>query len=66
MYVELSGLMVYPGDNKNTSRVISMCYLDTIKPYTAEGLKVLDNACIESATTFKKGLLLLLYLLHAK
>ena len=54
MYVELSGLMVYPGDNKNTSRVISMCYLDTIKPYTAEGLKVLDNACIESAATFKK------------
>ena len=54
MYVELSGLLVYPGENKNTSRVVSMCYLDIIKPYTTEGLKMLDNSCIESATTFKK------------
>jgi len=52
--VFLSGLMLIPTDKAGVTRVHSMCFVDTNKPYTSETFKAMDNLVIESAMMLKK------------
>ena len=53
--VLISGMMLYPSETDGVTRVSSMCYVDTNKPYSTEAFKSLDSVVIDSAWMLKKN-----------
>ncbi len=53
--VLISGMMLYPSETDGITRVSSMCYVDTNKPYSSEAFKSLDSVVIDSAWMLKKN-----------